>query len=765
MNNDKIKKWISELTLEEKAGLCSGNGNWYTKAVERLGIPAIRMNDGPHGLRLQEGESNDISGGGDPAICFPLACATAASFDRNLLHRLGKELGEQCLANNVQMLLGPGINIKRNPLCGRNFEYFSEDPLLTGELGLAFVNGVQSQGVGTSVKHFFANNQEHRRMDSSSEMDERTKREIYLAAFERIVKGAQPWTVMAAYNQVDNVFCTENAEYLQEVLRRQWGFEGAVVSDWGATMHRAKAVAAGCDLTMPGAADTDAQLIKAVQDGSLAEADLDAACANILKLVLRGVENRRENAVFDLARGEALAEEIASQSIVLLKNDAAVLPLNEDQKIAFIGEFAQSPRYQGSGSSRINSTRVVSALDAIGEMGLGENVIYAKGYDGEETDVSLLNEALSTAQQAEVAVLFVGLPSQMESEGFDRKHLRLPESHNALIWAVSAIQPNTIVVLHNGAPVEMPWVHDVKGIVEAYLGGQGVGKAVVNVLYGKENPSGRLPESFPLRLEDTPSYLSFPGEAGHVPYTERMFVGYRYYESKAQPVLFPFGHGLSYTTFAYANLRTDAPTLSKDKPVTVSVDVTNTGAISGREVVQLYYTPCKCEYLRPVKQLCAFDKVLLTSGKTKTVSFELQYRDLACWSPELNDWFAEPGSYTLQIGLSASKSVLDCVVQVQGEPLSIVKEYTESTLMKDFIMHPFGKTYFADHVEHMFTGMAKVGVIPEEALAQMKRGDGTFEAQGLETMMALPISLMLSFSGISEEEKQSLFQAMNTANG
>ncbi|MEK3834119.1 MULTISPECIES: glycoside hydrolase family 3 C-terminal domain-containing protein [unclassified Paenibacillus] len=734
-----IETLVGTLTLEEKAGLCSGKDDWLTKAVERLNIPSIRTSDGPHGLRTfddQPGANNS-----KPAVCFPAGCATAASFDRALLSSMGEALGREAQAMDVQVLLGPGINIKRSPLCGRNFEYFSEDPMLSGELGAAFVNGVQSQGVGTSLKHFFANNQEYRRMDASSEMDERTMREIYLPAFERVVKQSQPWTIMASYNKIGGTYSTENKQYLTDLLREEWGFEGLVISDWGATHNRVKAVAAGTDLTMPSATKTDQEIVKAVQEGELSESELDRACIHLLKLVFKSMDNRKEDVTFDYDSDHALARKISAESMVLLKNDNNVLPLKKNAKIAFIGAFAKAPRYQGGGSSHINSYKVTNAFDAAAQLMSG-NLTYAQGYhlDSLEPDADLVQEAVAAAKDADVAVIFAGLPDSMESEGFDRGDMRMPHNHNELIAAVSAAQPNTVVVLHNGSPVEMPWVKAPKAILEVYLGGQAVGEATVQVLFGEENPSGRLPESFPVRLEDNPSYLFFPGENGVVDYSERMFVGYRYYESKKMDVLFPFGHGLSYTTFSYSNLRVSATNMTEDDTVTVSVDVTNTGSMTGKEVVQLYIAPHKGEIIRPVRELKGFEKIELNPREMKTVTFTLGKRDFAYWNMAAQDWAVETGEYTVQIGYSSYSIAQETTLHIEGKENPEGMEYTMFTPIKDFIRHPIGKTFWEANFGKMAEGMVRTGLVQEEALAAgMQLGNND------SALMIQPISIMTAF--------------------
>lgn len=776
MKHEEIIKIVNQLTLEEKAGLCSGMDAWQTKGVERLNIPSIRMSDGPHGLRVVE--ENNMTGGSEIAVCFPSGCASAASFDRGIMKRFGEALGKECQAMKVNLLLGPGINIKRSPLCGRNFEYYSEDPMLAGELGTAYVEGVQSQGVGTSLKHFFANNQEYRRMDASSEMDERTMREMYLPAFERVIKTAQPWTIMASYNKIGGIYSTENHKYLTELLREEWGYEGMVVSDWGATHSREKAVTAGTDLTMPGEPSSDEEIVKAVQEGRVSVEDVNTACINILSLVYKTLEGQADNIEFDFEEDHKLAREIASDSMVLLKNENNILPLNKDAKIAFIGEFAKKPRFQGGGSSHINSSRVTNAFETATQE-MKADVSYTQGYQDDElkADQNLIRKAVENAKRADVAVIFAGLPEKMESEGFDRNHMRMPESHNELIEAVLEVQSNTIVVLHNGSPVEMPWAKKAKGIIETYLGGQAVGEATVDVLFGNVNPSGRLPETFPNRLEDNPSYLHFRGERGKVYYSERMFIGYRYYESKKQEVLYPFGHGLSYTTFSYSNLTLDQQSITIDDILKVSVDISNVGSRKGKEVVQLYVSPGKGEILRPVRELKGFEKVELESGETKTVEFELCSRDFAYWNEELKDWFVESGDYGIQIGRSSHEIVLDERVQMTGNELTGKIQYSQGTVLKEFISHPIGRKVWLDYFGSLIQGLVKTGMFPKEMIQTFQDGSGNFDELKLSVfaeralmpgdenpmskLMEQPVSLLTMFAPALGANIQEILKKMN----
>ena len=616
MTKEKIKDLIAKMTLEEKAAMCSGADFWHTESCERLGIPASMVSDGPHGLRKQDDKADHLGVNESiKAVCFPAGCGTAASFNRDLLYHMGETLGNECQAEGVSVILGPAVNIKRSPLCGRNFEYYSEDPLVASEIAGSLIRGVQSKHVGTSLKHFLANNQETRRMSVNEIIDERTLNEIYLAAFEGAVKKAKPWTVMCSYNRINGTYTAAHHKYLTETLRDKWGFDGYVMSDWGAVNDRVEDLKAGLDLEMPSSMGVNDQLIvEAVQNGTLEEQVLDTAVERILNIVYRYNENRDTEAVFDLDHDHEVAKKVAEETIVLLKNEN-VLPLTEGEEIAFIGKYAKKPRYQGGGSSHINSHKITGALDAAEAAG-NTHIVYAQGFDDKEdkTDEVLLAEAVETAKKAKAAVIFAGLPDAFESEGFDRKHMRMPDCQNELIERVAAVQPNTIVVLHNGAPVEMPWADRVKGILEAYLGGQAVGGAEYDILFGKVNPSAKLPETFPKQLEDNPSYLAGFGEGDHVEYREGIFVGYRYYDKKKMDVLFPFGYGLSYTTFAYSNLRLDKKTMKDTEELTVSVDVTNTGDRTGKEVVQLYVADKDSTMIRPVKELRDFAKIELAPG-------------------------------------------------------------------------------------------------------------------------------------------------------
>lgn len=646
-----VEELVSALTLEEKAGLCSGADFWHTKAVERLGIPAIKVSDGPHGLRTQKEGSTDPNDAIE-AVCFPAGCAAAASFDPALTRRMGAALGREARASGVQVLLGPAVNIKRSPLCGRNFEYYSEDPYLAGELAAGFIRGVQSEGVGTSIKHFAANSQETRRLSADSRVDERTLHEIYLPAFETAVKKARPWTVMCSYNRVNGDYASENKPLLTDILRDDWGFDGFVMSDWGAVNDRVKGVAAGLELEMPGSGGVyDRKIIEAVQNGTLDIGVLDKAVARILNIVLRAADLAKLPAVFDHAADHKLAVELAKQSAVLLRNLGA-LPLHKGQKVAYIGAFADHPRYQGGGSSHVNTT-AISAMDAA--IMNDRRVSYIEGFpaDRDQRDEAEFLRAVTAAEAADVAVIFAGLPDSFESEGADRRHMRLPDCQNNLIARVAAVQKNTVVVLHTGSPVECPWANDVNAVLCMYLGGEGVGAAADALLWGDANPSGRLPETWPLRLEDTPCYLDFPGDGRHVEYREGVYVGYRWYDARKMPVLWPFGHGLSYTGFVYRNAQLTADEFAEGDSVRVRVSVKNVGMMPGKEVVQLYVADCTGTTGRPPKELRKFVKVKLEPGEEKQVEFTLTAQDLSYYDETLGSWYAAPGEYKILLGHSS----------------------------------------------------------------------------------------------------------------
>ena len=752
-----VKKIISEMTLEEKAGMCSGKDFWHLKGAERLGIPAVMVSDGPHGLRKQAEEADHLGlNESIKAVCFPTACATACSFDRDLLEEMGERIGDECQAENLSVILGPAVNIKRSPLCGRNFEYFSEDPYLASQMAAAHIKGVQSKNVGTSVKHFAANNQEHRRMSCSSEIDERTLREIYLAAFETAIKEAKPDTVMCSYNRINGEFASENHWLLTEVLRDEWGFEGYVMSDWGAVNDRVKGLKAGLELEMPGSGgNTDKEIVEAVKNGELEESVLDRAVERILNIVFKFTDNRQEGK-FDLEEDHKLAAEIAGESMVLLKNEG-VLPIPvQGKKIAFIGKFAETPRFQGGGSSHINSFKITSALEAVKDVA---QVTYAQGYDVKEDviDQVMLDQAVEVAKEADVAVIFAGLPDAFESEGYDRSHMRMPDCQNTLISEIAKVQENVVVVLHNGSPVEMPWADQVKGILEAYLGGQAVGQAEVDILFGKVNPSGKLAETIPYKLSDNPSYLNFPGDGQKVEYKEGVFVGYRYYDTKEMPVRYPFGYGLSYTTFEYKDLQLSADKIKDTDKLKVRLKVKNTGNRAGKEIVQLYVADKTGAASRPVKELRNFVKVELQPQEEKTVEMELDKRSFAWYNTEIHDWYAASGEYEILAAASSRDIRLKKTVYVESTR-ELPMHIHMNTTIGELLENPKTKAVIEGMTDSLIQHMG--GSSEEENSAA---SEAITKEMSLKMMENSPLRSLRSFMGMRTEEIQELIQKLQNA--
>ena len=762
MEKEKIQNLISQMTLEEKAGMCSGADFWNLKGIERLGIPKVMVTDGPHGIRKQAEAADHLGiNESEKAICFPAGCATASSFDRDLIRRQGELLGQECQAMNVSTILGPAMNIKRSPLCGRNFEYYSEDPYVSTEIAAALIEGVQSKNVGTSAKHFVANNQEKRRMTNSSDADERTLREIYLASFEGAVKKAKPWTVMSSYNRINGEFVGDNKEYLTDILRKEWGFDGYVVSDWGAVNDRISSLAAGLDLEMPpGDYENDRLIVKAVQEGKLDESVVDQACERILNIIFRYTENRDEKAVFDYEKDHKAAAEIEAECMVLLKNENEILPLTSDKKIAFIGKYAKTPRYQGGGSSHINSWKVESALEAAKEIQELANVTFAEGYQDEKDEVveALQSEAVKAAAEADVAVLFLGLPDNFESEGYDRKHMNLPNCQNELVEKVLEVQKHVVVVLHNGSAVLMPWKDQVEGILEAYLGGEAVGKAVAEVFAGIKNPCGRLAETFPLRLEDTPCYLTYGKGFDNAVYQEGVFVGYRYYTSRKMETAFPFGYGLSYTTFAYSDLQLDKKEMSDKEHVEVSVKVKNTGKCAGKTVVQLYVGAPETEVVRPVRELRGFEKIFLEAGEEKTVTFILGERAFAYWNTLIHDWYAEEGTYKVMIGENADQMCVGEEITVHPTK-ELPKTYSLNTCLGELMRDPKAQTVMAPFMQ----GMAQNDAAMDMAEANENDQSGVVNQEMMAAMMeGMPLRQLLSFvPGIKREMLEQMVNALN----
>jgi beta-glucosidase len=665
-----INNLILQMTLEEKASLCSGRDFWNLKGINRLGIPSIMITDGPHGLRKQASEADHVGlHDSVPATCFPTASALAATWNRDLIYQVGVALGKECRQEKVGVILGPGANIKRSPLCGRNFEYFSEDPYLTGEIAKSHINGVQSQGIGTSLKHFAVNNQEYRRMLIDAIVDERALREIYLTGYEIAVKESKPWTVMCAYNKINGTYASDHKPLMRDVLKDEWGHEGLVVTDWGAMNDRPVAMDAGTELEMPGAPNgNDQKIVDAVKAGRLDEAVLDQAVGRIVNMIFKAEKTLAEDYTYDPKIHHALARKVAGEGAVLLKNEREILPLQENIKIALMGEFAKTPRYQGAGSSLMNPTQLDNLYDEIAKL-VGEgNLSYAPGYTkkGDHPDDALIQEAVAHAKVADFVVICAGLTDFYETEGLDRTHIKMPPGHEALINSVASVHSNVIVVLSNGAPVEMPWVNDISGIIEGYLGGQAGAGAIADILFGKVNPSGKLAETFPYKLEDNPSYHYIPGGPATVEYRESLYVGYRYYDTVDQDVLFPFGFGLSYTTFEYSDLQISQEKISDTDTLTVKLKVKNTGNVAGKEIIQLYVRDVESTAFRPEKELKGFTKVDLQPDEETEVILELNSRAFAYYEPRLNDWHVEAGTFEIMVGASSANIRLKAKVQVNS---------------------------------------------------------------------------------------------------
>ncbi len=664
---------VAQMTLEEKASLCSGQDFWHLKGIERLGLPPIMVTDGPHGLRKQDGSSDQLGiAHSVPATCFPPACATAASFDVELLRAVGAAIGEECQQEDVAVVLGPGANIKRSPLCGRNFEYYSEDPYLSGRMAAAFIEGVQGEGPGTSLKHFAANSQEKARFVSNSVVDMRALREIYLAGFEQAVRAAQPQTVMCSYNLINGVYACENEWLLTKLLRDEWGFDGLVMSDWGATDDRVACLAAGMELEMPASNGVnDAKIVAAVREGRLSEAVLDRAAERLVSLMLQWAQARKPGYHYDVDAHDALARRAAAESCVLLKNAFGLLPLQAGQRVAVIGAFAKTPRYQGAGSSKVNPTRITPPLDAL--LAAGVDAAYAPGYSLEPfapPDDALIAEAVTLAKERDVVVLFAGLPDECESEGFDRDTLAMPAAHTKLIEAVVAASSNVVLVLMLGAPVVMDWpVQHLHTILLSYLGGQACGGGIADVLTGRVNPSGKLPESWPAALADIPCAAWYPGEGRSAEYRESIYVGYRYYETAKVTPAWPFGHGLSYTQFTYSDILPGIDVLDTAAPFTIQCTVSNTGPCVGAEVAQLYMGMKDPKVWRPARELKGFQKVFLQPGESRTLTFRLDARSFAYWNTAAGAWAVEGGTYTLSIGSSLWDIRLSADIQVAGDGL------------------------------------------------------------------------------------------------
>lgn len=704
----KVQAILAKMTLEDKIALCNGADFWHCQAMEKYGIPAFAMSDGPHGLRVQR-EDADMLGviNSEPATCFPTAVTSGATWDPELLEAEGHAIGEEGLSLGVDVVLGPGINIKRDPRCGRNFEYFSEDPRLAGVMGAAWVRGAQSTGIGTSLKHFAANSQEYKRFNGNSQADERTLREIYLPAFERTVKESQPATVMCAYPMINGLHCSDNKWLLTDVLRDEWGFQGLVVTDWGALCDRVKAMEAGCDLSMPGGSDyMEDWVAEAVRSGALPESAVDACAGRVIELALRSAELQKGKP-FDAGEHSEIARKIAESGAVLMKNKGGILPLRAED-ICLIGEMARTMRYQGSGSSHINPTKLTSLTDAL------PGVPFAPCCDGKgEASDEGIAEAVKLAGSAKIAVVCAGLPDRYESEGFDRDDLKMPDGHIRMIEAVAEANPNTVVVLFCGSAVEMSWFDKVKAVLYMGLPGQVGGQAAADLLTGKVNPSGKLTETWPMSLEDVPS-LGFFGRK-YTPYAEGVYVGYRYYATAKLPVRLPFGFGLSYTKFEYSDLKIDGRH--------VSAKVTNIGTVPGAEAVQLYVAPPAGGIHRPARELRGFQKVFLAPGESKAVEFELTDRDFALWQ---DGWKVPGGTYTVELAASSEDIRLSGELTVEGESVPVPAWQSGS-----WYEHPQGQPTEADF-EKLYGGP----VTPEPVI---EAGKLTMEMSVMEMRDVSPV--------------------------
>lgn len=695
MKKSDIKALIAKMTLEEKVSLLTGANAWSTVAIPRLGIPSINLSDGPHGLRRCDGLGWNES---VPATCFPPAVLLACSFDEELAKKQGAAIGEEAQAQDVQIVLGPANNIKRSPLGGRCFEYCSEDPVLSGHIAAGVIEGIQSKKVGTALKHFACNSQETERFVMDEIIDERALREIYLASFEYPVKKAKPASVMCAYNKVNGEYCSQNKWLLSDVLRDEWGFKGFVMSDWGAVDNRAQGVYAGLELEMPGTGgENKRELMNAVNGERVSMPSTDPKFKNKLnihqinKAVMRLLEvvfalhEKKTGKPCDYSKHHKTAVEIARESMVLLKNNGA-LPI-KGGKTAVIGEMAVNPRYQGGGSSYVNAISVTKPLDAMAQYG---EVEYSQGYSlDNDKDYEKISEAVKLAGSCDRAVIICGLPLSYESEGYDRTHMNLPDTQLRLIDEVVRKQPNTVIVLCNGSPVAMPFVGKVNGILEAYLGGEGAGEAIADLLYGKANPCGKLAESFPQYLEHNPSYGNFPGENSKVRYSEGIFVGYRWYEKHNIPVLFPFGFGLSYTNFRYDEIRLSKDRINENEEITVTVTLSNTGAMDGKEAVQIYVREENPRVSRPEKELKAFRKVFVKAGESVDVSFSFDRRCFAYWDDEIHGWRVDSGRFTVLAGGSSDSCPLSAAVDV--ESAGCYKELNIHTLYPELKTHPKGE--------------------------------------------------------------------------
>ncbi len=730
-----IEKLIKEMTIEEKASLCSGLDNWRTKEVGRLGLRSVKVADGPSGMRVE-----DEKGGSLPSTCYPTGSTLSSTFNPSLAHKLGNALGIEARSAGLSTLLGPAVNIKRTPRCGRNFEYLSEDPLLSGKIAAQYSKGVQEENVGVSPKHFACNNQEYMRMSTSVEISERAMREIYFPAFEMIVKEAKPWTVMCSYNRINGVYSSRNKWLLTDVLRSCWGFDGIVMTDWGAVSERVESLKAGCELEMPSSHGVrDREIVEAVKNGSLDENILNEAVRRLLEWIGKAYDNKALS--YDKEKHHRLAVDIAIEGAVLLKNQDDILPLDKNEEVILIGPSAEKPRFQGGGSSKVNPYRVTTPLRAMSKYAF---ITYYKGWedDGITLNPELEKEALYAIKDKKNVVIFSSLPDSFESEGFDRHSLSLPSCQLDFIEKATKINKNCIIVLFNGSAVTMPFKEKAKAIIEMNLPGEGVGEALSEILFGINEPSGRLSETYPLCEEDTPSYLYYPGDGRKTFYGEDIFVGYRYYDTKKMDVLFPFGHGLGYTTFELSNIRVE----KKDKEVEVTVNLKNRGKRKGKTVVQLYVGKENSTKMRPSHELRAFEKVELERGEERDITFTLTSRDFSYWEERIHSWYVESGTYRIEVGFSSRDISVTTSVELLSSPLPLIVD--EATTISEVIKS------------------GKFEALGEEGKNLIKRLDGTdvnvvLKGEAAEGMvMGCPLHCIYSYSDAEEGTLERIEEAL-----
>lgn len=777
---------IAQMDLDVRASLLSGSSFWHLQGVADHGLPKVMVSDGPHGLRKQSAHADHLGMQSSvPATCFPTAVTLASSWDTDLIAEVGVAIGRECQAEDVAVLLGPGVNIKRSPLCGRNFEYYSEDPYLAGTMAAAFIAGVQSTGTGTSIKHFAANNQEAQRMVVDTLVDARTLHEIYLPAFEIAVRQAQPWTVMCAYNRLNGSYCSENKILTKDILRDRWGFQGLVVTDWGAVNDRPQGVAAGLDLEMPSSGGVnDRAAADAVRAGALEEADLNTAAGNVAALILAS-ENNSTSLAVDFSAHHALARRAACEGAVLLKNQNATLPFKKSGKLAVIGAFAEAPRFQGAGSSQVHATQVDKPLDmlcaALGDAG---EVVYAKGFDPEtaEADAGLIAEAVACAESADQVIVMVGLPPLFEAEGFDRAHLRQPAQLDALVEAVAKANPACVIVLSNGAPIEMAWIGNVAAVLEIYLAGQAGAGAMCDLIFGDTSPSGKLAETFPLALTDCPAQENFATHPRQIVYREGLNVGYRHFVTHEASVLFPFGHGLSYTSFDYANLRLSGDTSAHGLDLEVRVDITNSGACEGAEIVQLYVRDVEASVYRPDRELKAFKKVHLAAGETTTCTLVLDRRSFAFFDINADDWVVEPGAFDLLVGASCTDIRQTIGIELAGDTRRNTPQTRETpyVIMSDSQLAARGlhisvaetvKPYHANttlaDIQHHWLGKRVVAMVfkaIEGTLGPTKTDSPVMVKMRNEMVLSMRLSTVRIMSGgaLSEKRFKLLLDLLNS---